>query len=59
RGRGAGNPARRAGRSSTIFRPLGSDDDERVKNEIVDTLFAEDGHWRGVPADWGSPAKSL
>lgn len=46
---------RRSGRE----RPLGSDDDERSESEIVDALFADDGHWRGVPADWGSPAKAL
>ena len=46
---------RRSGRE----RPLGSDDDKRTETEIVDALFAEDGHWRGFPADWGSPAKSL
>lgn len=46
---------RRSGRE----RPLGSDDDERSETEIVDAQFAEYGHWRGVPADWGSPAKSL
>lgn len=46
---------RRGGRE----RPLSNDDDERAESEIVDALFAEDGHWRGVPADWGSPAKAL
>jgi len=46
-------------RRSRRERPLGSDDDERTETEIVDALFAEDGHWRGFPADWGSPAKSL
>jgi RNA polymerase sigma-70 factor, ECF subfamily len=46
---------RRSGRE----RPLGGDDDERSQSEIVDALFADDGHWRGGPADWGSPAKAL
>src|SRR5262245_48966280 len=27
--------------------------------EEFDALFATDGHWREVPADWGDPAKSF
>jgi RNA polymerase sigma-70 factor (TIGR02943 family) len=46
---------RRSGRE----RPLNSADDDRSEADIVDALFADDGHWRGFPADWGSPAKAL
>jgi RNA polymerase sigma-70 factor (ECF subfamily) len=46
---------RRSGRE----RPLNSADDDRSEADIVDTLFADDGHWREFPADWGSPAKAL
>jgi RNA polymerase sigma-70 factor (ECF subfamily) len=27
--------------------------------EDFDALFADDGHWREPPADWGDPAKAL
>lgn len=27
--------------------------------EDFDALFAEDGHWREAPADWGDPARAL
>jgi RNA polymerase sigma-70 factor (ECF subfamily) len=46
---------RRSGREQ----PLGGDNDERTETEIIDALFAGDGHWREFPADWGSPAKAL
>ncbi len=46
---------RRSGRE----RPLVSADDDRAEADIVDALFADDGHWREFPADWGSPATAL
>lgn len=46
---------RRSGREQ----PLAGGDDERNESDIVDALFAGDGHWREFPADWGSPSKAL
>jgi len=46
---------RRGGREQALV----SADDDRSEAEIVDALFAEDGHWREFPAQWGSPAKSF
>jgi RNA polymerase sigma-70 factor (ECF subfamily) len=42
-------------------RPLiaDGDDAERSETDAVDALFAEDGHWRNFPADWGDPGRSL
>lgn len=34
----------------------GEDDSEA---EAADALFAQDGHWREFPADWGDPARAL
>ena len=39
-------------------RPLAADD-ETSEAEAVDALFADDGHWRQFPADWGDPEKSF
>jgi RNA polymerase sigma-70 factor (ECF subfamily) len=38
-------------------RPLanGRDGDEGDDADAVDSLFAEDGHWRAFPEDWGDP----
>ena len=44
---------RRSGREQPLS------DDERSESEAVDALFAEDGHWREFPADWGNPASAL
>ena len=46
---------RRSGREQ----PLTGPGDERSEAEAVDALFAEDGHWREFPADWGNPASAL
>ena len=46
---------RRGGREQ----PLVSAGDDRSEAEVVDALFAEDGHWREFPAQWGSPAKAF
>lgn len=43
---------RRSGREQQL---TGTDDD-RAEADVVDALFAEDGHWRDTPADWGNPA---
>ena len=43
---------RRSGREQQL---TGSDD-ERSETDAVDALFAEDGHWRETPSDWGNPA---
>ncbi len=42
---------RRAGREQ----PLAAPGDDRSETEIIDGLFAEDGHWRTAPGDWGNP----
>lgn len=42
---------RRAGREQ----PLAAPGDERAESEIIDALFAGDGHWRNFPGDWGRP----
>ncbi len=46
---------RRSGREQ----PLVSAGDDRSEAEVVDALFAEDGHWREFPSQWGSPAKAF
>jgi RNA polymerase sigma-70 factor, ECF subfamily len=46
---------RRGGREQ----PLTGADDDRSEAEAVDALFAEDGHWREMPGDWGNPARAL
>lgn len=46
---------RRSGRE----RPLTGADDDRAEADAVDALFAEDGHWRDHPADWGNPDAAL
>ncbi|MGA0025175.1 MAG: sigma-70 family RNA polymerase sigma factor [Burkholderiales bacterium] len=46
---------RRSGREQ----PLTGSGDERSEADAVDALFAEDGHWREFPADWGNPAAAL
>lgn len=46
---------RRGGREQ----PLAGPGDERAEADIVDALFAGDGHWREFPADWGDPAAAL
>jgi len=44
---------RRSGREQQLA------SDERSEAEAVDALFAEDGHWREFPPDWGNPASAL
>jgi RNA polymerase sigma-70 factor (ECF subfamily) len=40
-------------------RPLTGDDD-RAEADVIDALFAEDGHWQGnMPVEWGNPAAAL
>lgn len=39
--------------------PLAGPGDERPEADIVDALFAADGHWREFPAEWGNPATAL
>lgn len=34
-------------------------DDDRAEAEAIDALFAGDGHWRGMPSDWGNPDAAL
>lgn len=46
---------RRSGREQ----PLAGADDDRSEAEIVDALFAKDGHWREFPAQWGNPDTAL
>lgn len=46
---------RRSGREQ----PLTGPGDERSEADAVDALFAEDGHWREFPANWGNPAAAL
>ena len=46
---------RRAGREQ----PLAAAGDERTESEIIDALFAGDGHWRTAPGDWGNPEAAL
>lgn len=38
--------------------PLNTDQD-RSEADVVDALFAADGHWREFPADWGNPEAAL
>jgi RNA polymerase sigma-70 factor (ECF subfamily) len=40
--------------------PLAGNDpgEDRSDAELVDALFAEDGHWSRPPASWGSPERS-
>ncbi|MGE0556675.1 MAG: sigma-70 family RNA polymerase sigma factor [Burkholderiales bacterium] len=46
---------RRSGREQSLTGP----GDERSEAEAVDALFAQDGHWREFPADWGNPDTAL
>lgn len=46
---------RRSGRE----RPLTGTGDDRAEADVVDALFAEDGHWRDLPAAWGNPDAAL
>lgn len=40
--------------------PLAGDDDaDRSESEMVDALFAADGHWRDPPRSWGDPARAF
>jgi RNA polymerase sigma-70 factor (ECF subfamily) len=34
-------------------------DPERTEAEVVDALFAADGHWRHAPAHWGDPDRAF
>jgi RNA polymerase sigma-70 factor (TIGR02943 family) len=43
---------RRHAREATV---LVNDDGD----DLADDLFAEDGHWRSAPADWGNPESSF
>ena len=33
--------------------------EEISEAEVAEDLFADDGHWRQFPSDWGDPAKSF
>jgi len=41
--------------------PLRQDDAtaESGEPELIDALFAEDGHWRSAPANWGDPDRAF
>lgn len=43
-------------RRSSRERQLTDADDDQSEADAVDALFAEDGHWRDTPTDWGNPA---
>lgn len=38
---------------------LGDEDAERSESEMVDALFAADGHWRDPPQSWGDPERAF
>ncbi|HJQ62768.1 MAG TPA: sigma-70 family RNA polymerase sigma factor [Burkholderiales bacterium] len=38
---------------------LADGDSERSEAEMVDALFAADGHWRDAPASWGDPDRAF
>lgn len=46
---------RRSGREQQ----LPNVDDDRSEADAIDALFAADGHWQEMPADWGNPAGAL
>lgn len=46
---------RRAGREQ----PLAGDGDDRAESDVVDALFAQDGHWQTFPAHWNNPDTAL
>ncbi len=46
-------------RRSAREQPFAAADDDRAETEAIDALFAGDGHWREMPADWGSPDAAL
>jgi RNA polymerase sigma-70 factor (ECF subfamily) len=45
---------RRSGREQAL-----TAGDDRSETEALEALFADDGHWRTFPADWGNPAAAL
>lgn len=38
---------------------VATDDADASEADAVDALFAEDGHWRNFPADWGDPDRAF
>lgn len=46
-------------RRSAREQPLTGAGDDRPEAEAVDALFAKDGHWREMPAQWGNPDTAL
>lgn len=46
-------------RRSAREQPFTAADDDRGEAEAIDALFAGDGHWREMPADWGDPDAAL
>ena len=46
---------RRSRREQTYADP----DDDRAEADAIDALFAQDGHWRDTPANWGDPGTAL
>jgi RNA polymerase sigma-70 factor (ECF subfamily) len=42
-------------RRTSREQPLATAGDERTEAEIIDGLFARDGHWHNFPGDWGNP----
>lgn len=42
-------------RRTTREQPLAAPGDDRTEAEIIDGLFAGDGHWRTFPGNWGNP----
>jgi RNA polymerase sigma-70 factor (ECF subfamily) len=48
---------RRRAREQPLSRD--GDDADRSEADTLDALFAEDGHWRNFPRDWGDPHRSL
>jgi len=37
----------------------GADDTDRSEADVVDALFAADGHWNSAPANWGDPDRNF
>ena len=46
-------------RRSSREQQLSGSEDDHSEADAIDALFAEDGHWRDAPADWGNPAKAF
>ena len=48
-------------RRQTREEPLiqGVDDTDRSEADVVDALFAADGHWNNAPSSWGNPDRTF